>query len=189
MYSKRKSSEVTQFILKIIILFILLIIATIKDVKMYQVPNTIIALGLISGLICNLINFGMEGITVWCLGIITPLILLIVFFALRMIGAGDVKLFMVIGGFIGYILVLKSIFIALILGAIMSVIKIYKNKNFFIRMKYLKEYLFNIIKTKKIKVYYNLKKDGYQSVIPFTVAITGGVFLTILNEYFKIYFY
>lgn len=163
-------------------------IATIKDVKMYQVPNTIIAIGLISGLISNLIDYGMEGITVWCFGVMTPLILLIMFFALRMIGAGDVKLFMVIGGFIGSILVLKSIFIALILGAIMSVIKLYKSYNFYIRINYLKEYLFNIIKTKKFEEYYNLKKDGYQSVIPFTVAITGGVFLTILNEYFKIYY-
>lgn len=163
-------------------------IATIKDVKMYQVPNTIIAIGLISGLISNLIDYGMEGITVWCFGVMTPLILLIMFFALRMIGAGDVKLFMVIGGFIGSILVLKSIFIAFILGAIMSVIKLYKSYNFYIRINYLKEYLFNIIKTKKFEEYYNLKKDGYQSVIPFTVAITGGVFLTILNEYFKIYY-
>lgn len=144
--------------------------------------------GLIVGLATNIYELGVKGIKLWGTGVITPLLLLFVLYAFRMIGAGDVKLFIVIGGFIGNALVIQSIFIAFIIGAIMSVFKLIKYKNFSYRMKYLVNYLSKTIQSNKYQPYCDLKKTEHQSVIPFTVAITGGVIIVILKEYYCTHF-
>ena len=78
---------------------VLLMIALGYDLKTYRVPNWLIVVGCILGISCRTLAGGLEGSLEWMVGVGAIGILFIPFALLHMFGAGDVKLFMVTGGF------------------------------------------------------------------------------------------
>lgn len=128
----------------------------------------------------NILQFGFLGVKRWGYGIIIPIGILFIVFIIRAIGAGDIKLFSVVGGLIGGPLVIQVILYSFIIGAILSVVKLIKSKNISYRMHYLANYISQTLETKKVIPYYEEKRDGYDCVIPFTIAIMGGFIYVML---------
>lgn len=94
------------------------------------------------------------------------------------IGAGDVKLFAVIGGFIGYQGVLWCIVFAFIFGAILSVGKILIQKRFFLTLRNLGLYIFQIVQSKHIQVYKQEKSNTIHFTLPILISVLcyiGGI--------------
>lgn len=175
---------------KMICLICLLLLAMHKDFKSYKISNHLILSGFIIGLIFNLYEAGWMGVVIWFLGVMIPCILLFSLFLLKVLGAGDIKLFSVVGGFYGTSFVLKSILVAFIIAALMSVIHLVKYKQVFYRLHYLVNYIQTAyqrdnlshqgINKKKIVPYYDVKRDGYDGVIHFSVAILAATLIQVL---------
>ena len=70
------------------------------DFREHRISNRLIAFGLCSGLIFRILGEGSIGIVHFLVNISIPVILLFLLFQLRVLGAGDIKLFSVIGGFL-----------------------------------------------------------------------------------------
>ncbi len=121
----------------------LLLLAVIMDLRSYKISNHLILTGIITGILFDVYEYGRTGISLWLPGILLPVILLFPLFIIKALGAGDIKLFSVIGSFYGAAYVLKSIAAAFILGAVMSLIYLIKYKMVFYRFRH----LFNYIRT------------------------------------------
>lgn len=161
-----------------------------QDLISYKISNHIIQFGISIGLIFNLYEIGWTGIIAWFGGIIIPIFILFPLFLLKALGAGDIKLFSVIGSFYGILFVLKSIWIAFVIAAVLSVIHLIKYKQVFCRLQYLVNYLRQINQKKNSDEheittfgklpYYNVKKEGYKGVIHFSIAIFVAILAQVL---------
>lgn len=145
--------------------------AVISDLKSYKVSNVIILVGLITGCTIRIFEEGKNGICLWGIGVVFPVALLWIFFIVKTIGAGDIKLFSVVGGFFGVSYVFKVIILSLIIGGVMSVFQFVRYKNLAVRLQYFSAYISNQLHNKKIESYYRAERDGRSCVIHFSIAI------------------
>lgn len=70
------------------------------DFREMKISNRLIASGLIIGLALRIMGEGSAGIVHFLVNISVPVILLFLLFQMRALGAGDIKLFSVVGGFL-----------------------------------------------------------------------------------------
>lgn len=78
-------------------------------------------------------------------GAALPFLLLFPFFLFRMIGAGDIKLFMVLGTFMGRRSILDCLFWSLIFAALLAAGKMALAGNFQERLRYLQTYTAQVL--------------------------------------------
>lgn len=162
------------------------------DIKSFKISNRIILSGILTGLIINFHEVGWYGIIQCFCGVVTPVILLFLLFLFKVLGAGDIKLFSVIGSFLGITFVLQSIVLSFFIAAILSVIHLIKYRQAFDRLQHLVNYfqtMYQRYKTKpkgsmEIVPYYDLKKDGYKGVIHYSIAILGAFLIQICLHYY-----
>ncbi|MFQ7550610.1 MAG: prepilin peptidase [Blautia marasmi] len=104
-----------------------------------------------------------------------PLLLLYPLFCFRMMGAGDIKLMAVLGGILGVSGILKGMFCAFILGAVLSLAFLISCGNLRERFSYFFHYL-KVCKEEHCPVPYG--KQGAQAEnLHFTVPILLGIML------------
>ncbi len=174
-------------------LIFLLLLAVWMDIKSFKVSNRLILGGIIIGLVFNLYEVGWFGIIKSFCGIMAPIVLLFFLFLFKVLGAGDIKLFSVIGSFFGITYVLHAIVISFFFAGILSVIHLIKYRQVFDRLQYLVDYFqttylkYSIgkkgIKRIQIVPYYDLKRDGYKGVIHFSIAIFSAVLIKVLLQF------
>jgi prepilin peptidase CpaA len=75
-----------------------LITAALQDIFAGKVTNRLIATGLVTGLVFQVMEHGAWGIWFFLGNISVPIVLLYLLFQMRALGAGDIKLFSMTGG-------------------------------------------------------------------------------------------
>lgn len=118
-----------------------------------KIPNILIACG---GLLALLIQFylgGIAGVFRAVLGMLLPCLVLYVLFSIGALGAGDIKLFAMIGAFLGTYRTILCMIIAFAVGAVISIGKMCHNGNYMVRMQCLARYMQDVIRTGKWKLY------------------------------------
>lgn len=111
------------------ILCAFMFVAALMDIRTYSVKNSLIILGLLSGLVLSINSFGRVGILFSLKGIILPIVLLFGFFIFRLLGAADIKLFCMIGSFLGADKVLTVIGFSFLTGGIFAIVKLMVCRN------------------------------------------------------------
>ena len=150
-----------------IVLLLILLVAVYTDYKYGKIPNVLIIVGLGLGLLVSYIRgqlpFLVEGIA----GIVLPVLLLYPAFIIGGMGAGDLKLFSVVGSFLGIRGVLISLIIAFVLGAIFSVVMMIRFHYFKERIYYFFSYVTDLFVFGKWKLYESEEKpysdDGFKT--------------------------
>ena len=134
-----------------------------------------------AGIILNTSQEGYSGLWNSILGITAPFILLILFFALKMLGAGDIKLFCAIGSITGINFILYNLIYSFLCGGIIALIFMIARKNAYERFKYLLSYFKRCILSFKIYPYSdgNKKDDSH---FRFAYAIACGTIVQLFNE-------
>lgn len=160
-----------MFTVKLFFIGVILLLLVVGDIRKYKVKNSIILMGICLSFICSVLEGGINNLVVWIFGIIGPIIILFLFFIFKVLGAGDIKLFSVVGGFFGIYFAFKVIIIAFIFGAILAVFHFIRYRDLMSRLQYLAKFSSEAWKEKKIKPYYSVEKDGRSCVIHFTLAI------------------
>src|SRR5260370_7182149 len=79
----------------------LVIVAAVFDIRFRRIPNWLVVAGFCSGLALNVFFFRVDGLILALLGAALAFAVYLPFFALRAMGAGDVKLMIAIGAFMG----------------------------------------------------------------------------------------
>jgi prepilin peptidase CpaA len=82
----------------------------------------------ISGLLINTFEYGVQGLKSSLFGLFVPMLLLGVLFYLKLIGAGDIKLFSAIGALLGGNFILYGMAYSFVIAGMVSLLIFIKNK-------------------------------------------------------------
>lgn len=110
--------------LSLYILYTILFIVSVWDLRTLKIPNAFIVGGWLIGLVVSFIENGFNGLFESFVAMLVVGVLLLPIWALsqvgiRTIGAGDVKLFMVVSVFLGISMTLQIVWYSILLGAIL----------------------------------------------------------------------
>lgn len=166
---------------KYIGLFSLVLLALISDVRTYKIKNIIILTFFLSGLAINLYSGGISGAAVSLLAAALPVLLLMVLFVMRMLGAGDIKLFSAIGAITGIRFVLYSVAFSFISGGIIALIIMVIRKNGRQRLRHLLGYIKLCFTTFSIQPYSDFQNKGDGARFHFSFAIAVGTVVASLS--------
>lgn len=158
--------------LKVIQIMSLLLIteaAVLCDLGSGRIPNGLILAGLGLSVIYQCCSAGAVGLVLCMGGMILPVILLGLLYYFRMIGAGDIKLFCVLGGFLGPGMCFQCIIRAILAGGVISLAILLYHRNLFERIFHLIEYVSEYLETGVWKPY--LPGAGEQDRFCFSVPV------------------
>jgi prepilin peptidase CpaA len=145
------------------------------DTDCGRIPNALVVPTLLFGLFFQVMNRGAPGILFFLGGAVFPFILLFPLFIFRMLGAGDIKLLMAVGGICGLPSILYILLTALSAGAILSFFLMLAGTGFRPRFRYFLTYISNVFISGKAIPY---RKEGIRPEnFHFSVPILAGVIL------------
>ena len=155
-----------------LILYGFLIVAVIMDLRSGKISNRLILTGIGVALIRRLLQEGCVGLLTGVIQISFPVIVLYLFFLIGALGAGDIKLFSLIGGFINFRELITCIVASFVLGAVWSLIKLLIDGRLLSCIKSGSKYLWSV---------FGGNKGGYtkssENTIPFSIVILGGLII------------
>lgn len=154
----------------------LVLIAVGMDVKSMRISNRLILIGLGISFIRRLFCEGIAGIFTGVFLISFPVILLYLLFLAGALGAGDIKLFSLIGGFVNFKELLWCIIFAFLFAAVFSVLKMLYYGIFFSSMRNVWKYLMQLYMG--VKAAY-VSIDQKKNKIHFSVAILLGFIVSV----------
>lgn len=100
-----------------------------SDIRTEKIRNRLILTGLVLGFIIQIYEKGYSCIPFWFIQISIPIILFYPIFRIGALGAGDIKLFSVIAGFLTLHTWWVCIEIAFLAGAVMGLLKLLLKKH------------------------------------------------------------
>lgn len=174
--------EVNPITTKYFELSILLILALISDIKTYKIKNIIVYPFIIIGIITNFYLNGLDGVFFSLKGMFAPILLLIIFFILRMLGAGDIKFFSAIGSIMGVQFVIFTILYSFLSGGVIALLLMIVRKNGIKRFIYLFKYLKSCFITLSILPYTDFSDKSDEGKFRFAIAIVCGVCVNLLFD-------
>ena len=173
-----------QIIVKCIEGAILLFIALISDIKSYKIRNKLIITFTALGLITNSCFAKYEGLISSLLGIVIPLVLLIVLYALRMLGAGDIKLFCALGAIFGAEYIIEIIAYSFLAGGIIAFFFLLMRRNAKERFRHLYNYFKTVFLTFSFMAYTEFEDKKDKGKFRFAYAVFTGTSFFIIKTLF-----
>lgn len=128
-----------------LIAYVLIMIAVGMDVKSMRISNRLILIGLGISFIQRLCSEGIFGVFTGVFLISFPVVLLYLLFLAGALGAGDIKLFSLIGGFVNFKELIWCMVYAFLFAAVFSVLKMLYYRIFFSSMRNVMYYIMRII--------------------------------------------
>ncbi|MDR0964647.1 MAG: prepilin peptidase [Clostridium sp.] len=167
-----------------IILILLLIAVCFFDYRSRRIPNILIALLLLLGILYHYHpEGGLAGIQNYLLKCTMIALVSYPLFRIGAIGAGDCKLFAVCSGFFEFRSLLSFLFCSWFIAAVFSLIKMMKARNFKQRFTYFLSYLIEVKRSGHWEIYIQNAKESRTTSICFSGPIlislcihVGGVF-------------
>lgn len=151
---------------------------TVSDLRDYKVRNPIIVLGWLLGLVHRYDQGGTDNVGDGVFCIMAVILILWPFYLLHVIGAGDVKMLSVVGGFYGMVFLGRTTVIFLLLAGAASLWSLLRKRLFLNRFHRL---LYFILYERRGR-YYEESRDGREAVIPLTPVLSVAFFTAYLLE-------
>ena len=158
------------------ILICVLLIAAFVDILHYKIPNLWIGIGMVAGCVFTASQGGILPVGKTLLQVVVIFLAFYPFYLLRGLGAGDIKLFMMVGCFLQGTTYLHCLFIAMLLAGVWSVFKMLLFKESRQRLFYLGRYCRKIVLTGAIDDY-EVDKHNKRSVIRLSIPVLCSVLL------------
>ena len=164
-------------------LIVMILLAVITDLSAHKIPNSLVVIGLTASLLGQCFaTQGVGGLN-WLLGVAVAFACFIPLYLLRGMAAGDVKLMMAVGGFLGYPLIITALAYSYMAGGVIAIAYVlFKG-----RFRLLVQNLYSLIIDQFVKTTSGVDVyDGKvikQSVgqMPFALAIAIGTLVTLFT--------
>jgi prepilin peptidase CpaA len=150
-------------------------IAVASDLKSWKIPNWLVLAGIATGCFISVMARGIvAGMKYSMIGLVIPVVVLILLFFIRALGAGDIKLLASVGTFVGTDIGLIILY-SFISGGVLAIYYIIKN------LIFSAVFHSKLSKATSVKRTTNEKwKDGKHRV-HFSIAILAGVIIYFLK--------
>jgi len=163
----------------------MILVASWIDYRQHRIPNKLNLLRAASGLIVQMGFFGVQGLVTGAEGLALGLALLIVPWAMHLMGAGDVKLLAGVGAWLGPGLVLKSFVVGALIGGVAAVVMIVLARR--IRPALTNLFLLGV-KCSDAQLVFgdfgSVKQMGSQAqLLPYGVPLTAGTLLVLVCNF------
>ena len=155
--------------------------AVVWDFYKGKIPNLLIAAGLMAGIINLICYHDLRTILIHIPGMIFPIILLFPLYKIGTLGAGDIKLFSLLGVYFSFMETLFCMFGAYVIGAVIALGTLLWRKNFKERIMYLIYYMKDYFSMGYFRYYYLDKHQEEKSQIHFSLPIFLSVLLFVCN--------
>lgn len=106
-----------------LLLLAVLAAAVVVDVRSYRIPNVLTVPAMVAGVLAHTLASASawSGLGTALAGLASAIVILIPLHAMRLLGAGDVKLMAVVGAFVGAPAILPAILFVLVAGGLVAV--------------------------------------------------------------------
>ena len=146
------------------------------DYREKRIPNLLIMAVFVFGVGWRLWREGITGSLFYLGQAIVVIIPMYFLFQVGVIGAGDVKLFGVTAGYLPFEKIFYFLFVSLLIAAIISLIKLLKNKNLAERLEIFMKYSADVWKSRSLKLYpAECASDSYRGI-----CLSGPILLSLL---------
>lgn len=153
--------------------------AVIFDQREQRIPNALILVGLILGLGWNIYSSGLSGIVFSLQGLAAGIALLFIPFALKGMGAGDVKLLGMVGAFKGALFAFHAFLAMALWGGLIAFILLIGSRQLGKTLKRMwTGLLLHLFKVQKLQETIETRNSGIS--FPYALAIALGA----LSAYF-----
>lgn len=155
-------------------LYTVVAVAVLQDLQFMKISNRLILAGLVLSLVFGII-LGRTSQILYILGnIFFPVIVLYLLYLLGVLGAGDIKLFSVIGGFTQFHTLVDCMLFAFMAAALFSVVKLLCNRNLKSSLAQAFLYMQGLMQG-DIRSYRTVREE--KNLIHFSVAILIGLLI------------
>lgn len=155
------------------LLYGIVIAAVTQDLARRRISNRLILAGLDIALICRIVQEGLR-VVLPCLGnIIFPVVTLYILYLAGILGAGDIKLFSVIGCFLNFHELIYCMVTSFALGALLSLLWMAGKHTFFSGIRSGIRYIADLLQGNWHA--YESKEGGEENRMHFSVAILIGL--------------
>ncbi|MGN1174990.1 MAG: prepilin peptidase [Roseburia sp.] len=165
--------------LKSLTLLLLLGVAVWMDVQKGKISNRLIVFGIGLGLMFQITTYGVYGVFLFLRNISFPVILFYLLFLMHALGAGDIKLFSMIGSFLSLKGLCHCIGYAFFTGAVWSLLRLLHKKKLKKNLMAFGCYIKGVISGKQITRYGENREE--QEVICFSIPILCGYLCYLLE--------
>jgi len=166
-----------------IALLLVLAVAVIHDLWERRIPNYLIVAGLLIALGLSMAGGAAGGLGDCLAGLVLGMALFFPFFALGLVGAGDVKLFGVVGSFVGWEALLMVWFYTLVTGGVLGVVSVLVGRSsplFFENMKL--AFISLIYRVEGTAMSLKDMASRTSAKIPYAVAIAAGALIWMVRQ-------
>jgi prepilin peptidase CpaA len=150
----------------------LAIIIAYMDVRYRRIPNKLVLLTLLGGLIVNTVFDGTHGLLVSLAGSALAFALMFFLHAFGTMGAGDVKLFAAIGAVFGSSLVLPTLAIVALTGGVLAVCKMIYSRRVVATMSGVFQFFYGLLPGQTVPRFAIPEDRSY--TLPYAVPICVG---------------
>lgn len=171
----------------IIVLVFFLLVAVWQDIRHFRIPNILILSGAVIGVLLNVSlpqDMGGLGAPSSFVGLGVGLVILLPFYMLRTMGAGDIKLMAMIGAFVGPSNILIITIYVLLAGGILSLSVSLLRGKFSTLINNLKFILFlRLAGTSTVSPITTETLHQSAGKVPYGAAIAAGTLFYLLTDY------
>lgn len=150
------------------LLLSLLLLAAVQDLLAGKVSNKLIVAGLSIGSLFQAAEYQALGIYYFLRNISVPVILLYLLFQMRVLGAGDIKLFSMTGSILTIGKLFQCMAYSFLAAGVFAAFLLAADYNRRRTLAYAAEYLLDVLCTKKLKPYTVLDEEARA---PFAFAV------------------
>jgi prepilin peptidase CpaA len=161
-----------------VLLIVVLAICCATDLYNRKIYNKVIFPFLICAFALHLFLNGSTGLKSSLIGFVTGILILIIPFALRGIGAGDVKLLALIGALKGGTFAFNTALYMFIIGGVIALVTIIFHKETIHFFKSLFHFLVGLLIGQHHKLEFST--TPFLKRFPYSIAIAGGAFICLL---------
>ena len=151
--------------------------ANLTDYRTLRIPNKLVVYTALAGLALQLLLNGPAGIGQWLAGML-PAFILLPFFALRMMGAGDIKLLAALGSVLGAQSAVVLLFASLLASGVIGAVVLLARGEFGVRFRVLGRYFKSCFMARTVLPYADEDRaTGSSGKFAFSYGITLGLLL------------
>lgn len=155
-------------------------LAVVQDLSSMKISNSLILIGLITGMGSRIWGEGISISLSVIWNMLFPIITLYLLFVARIIGAGDIKLFSVIGSFLEFKALVSCMIYAFMAGAVLAAIMLVHSGDLYEGCRSALRYYARIMKGERVA--YQRRVVGKSNLMHFSIAIGLGLLCELVKR-------